>query len=434
MGQFGLLERYLGRLFDSMPKSRQFFKKFYQKLNYIIFKQRGFQCQIQDELKISKPSLPELGKLAKTSISSFFGYYDKCPWNRKKNAFLYHEKGLMKDLLLKKVVLDENAKVTLLGNSNAWNFQQGAMLQWLYWNDEEIIAYNVCEQNQLGCRLSSGYLGACFCPWPIQTAHPFKPRFLSLNFLRLNQLRPEYGYNVVVDNFTENTPDSQDGLWQIAWPGKICWFVSLDDLKKKFPRPEMQNSHHKVNHAIYSPKGKRIIFMHRWIGASGKFSRLYSIDDDGTNLRLLLDNRMVSHYNWKNDDELIAWARNDDGKDCYLHINAETGEKKIMGEGVFDVFGDGHPSFSPCGRYVVTDTYPDRRRQRSLLIFDIAKTKVVEVGRFFEPLPFIEETRCDLHPRWSPDGEKISIDSAHSGERETYIIENIRAILHETFC
>jgi Tol biopolymer transport system component len=31
--------------------------------------------------------------------------------------------------------------------------------------------------------------------------------------------------------------------------------------------------------------------------------------------------------------------------------------------------------------------------------------------------------RCDLHPRWSPDGRWLSVDSAHTGVRRSYLVD-----------
>ena len=36
--------------------------------------------------------------------------------------------------------------------------------------------------------------------------------------------------------------------------------------------------------------------------------------------------------------------------------------------------------------------------------------------------------RCDLHPRWSPDGNFISIDSTHEEKRKTFLI-NVSKVL-----
>jgi Tol biopolymer transport system component len=104
-------------------------------------------------------------------------------------------------------------------------------------------------------------------------------------------------------------------------------------------------------------------------------------------------------------------------------VNAVTGAMAPLGGGLPAAWGDGHPSVSPDGRYLVTDTYPDRRRQQSLLLFDLQTQELEVLGRFLLPVNFYAETRVDLHPRWSPDGSLISIDSGHRGHRGTYILD-----------
>jgi hypothetical protein len=417
---YSFTERYFAKLLDSFPSIRSFAKSKYHRLNFFLFGDRSFKYILNPKVSILYPSI---GDDYKGCLESFFGYYDKTPWARTSDYYLYHEvKSNDKDLNL--ILWNPRSQAQkLFSRTNTWNFQQGAMLQWVNWQETERIIFNSCQNSILGSSIfdiESSNIE--FCPWPVQTIHPILPRFISLNYLRLNRLRPEYGYNLRVKNFNENFSDDEDGLWLLDWSGKTLWFLSLERLKLFDPRYEMENSAHKVNHAIYSPNGKRIVFMHRWLGRFGKFSRLYVIDDDGSNLKLLLDNRMVSHYNWKSDDELVAWARDEFGSDHYISVNVITGEQKILGKGLFDAFGDGHPSFSPCGRFLLTDTYPDRKRQRCLLLFDLVNPRVTVLGRFFEPLSFEGYNRCDLHPRWSRGGSEISIDSCFSGQRSTYIL------------
>ena len=140
-------------------------------------------------------------------------------------------------------------------------------------------------------------------------------------------------------------------------------------------------------------------------------------------MRLLMDQRLVSHYNWKDNTHLLVWGRMKDKGDHYYLVNVDTGETKIIGKGILDKYGDGHCSFSPDWRWILTDTYSDRARLQRLLLFDAVSGECTTVGQFFSPWSFVGKSRCDLHPRWSADGKWISIDSAHEGLRQTYFID-----------
>jgi hypothetical protein len=265
--------------------------------------------------------------------------------------------------------------------------------------------------------------------WPIQALHPRKTEALSLNYRRLARIRPEYGYDVEVDNFAPDQPVDRDGIWRVDLrSGDSHLIVSLQQLADTAPGREIAGAEHKVNHAVYSPDGGRFVFMHRWLGPRGKFSRLYCANSDGTGLRLLLDHRMVSHYAWRDESTVLAWARTPEEGDRYYFLDVSTDARETCCPGTLDRFGDGHPSFSPDGQWIVTDTYPDRGRMRRLLLCRPAAGQVTEVGAFHSPWRYEGSTRCDLHPRWSPDGLKISIDSSHAGTRGTYVIDVHRLV------
>jgi len=103
-----------------------------------------------------------------------------------------------------------------------------------------------------------------------------------------------------------------------------------------------------------------------------------------------------------------------DGRDDY----------RILGRGIL---GDGHGTFSPDGRWMAIDTYPDSFRNQSLLLLDVATDAILPLEGFYEPPRFFnpeipEHWRCDMHPRWSPRGNMIAFNSTHEDTRQVYIL------------
>jgi WD40-like Beta Propeller Repeat len=414
MSQYGQLERSIAKALDSFPGVRSKLRKTYQKISYIRHKEKNFQYSLMSGLSLEKPINSER--------EYFFGYYDRSPWSTDMQYYVLHSIKNNEEIEISLIDLTNNTN-KVIDTSLSWNFQQGSMIQWF--KDKNQIIYNTIKEQRLVATIYNvdEEVGTDI-PYPIQTLCPDGTKYLSINYKRLDILRPEYGYRPKVTNYSGVEPLEQDGIFEIEIQSKKAeLIISFSRLIHNSRRPEMEDSDHKINHVVYSPNGSKFIFMHRWIGPNGKFSRLYVSDSSGNQLKILLDDRMVSHYHWRDENHIIVWGRKDDIGDRYYLINVNTGELKILGKNKLEASGDGHPSFSPDGRWMITDTYPDKSRQRHLILYDSKNDKLFKLGRFFAPWSFDEEVRCDLHPRWSPDGKKISIDSAHEGYRKNYMID-----------
>jgi hypothetical protein len=428
---YGRIERRLAALLDSAPGLRALAKAGYQRFNYLLHGGRGQAIRLHPQATIDRIGGGADARDGPGGLDEcFFGYFGLQPWSRDGFRYLFHKWRSSRGSTVEVCVHDgRTGSSEVLGESRAWNFQQGSLAQWLCLDGTECVAFNDALHRRLVCRIVTLAGRERILKWPIQALRPSGTEALSLNYRRLARMRPEYGYDVAVDNFAADQPLDCDGIWRVDLrSGHSQLIVSLQQLADASPRAEMVGADHKVNHAVYSPDGERFVFMHRWIGRQGKFSRLYCANSDGTGLRLLLDHRMVSHYAWRNESTLLVWARTTQEGDRYYLLDVSTDARETCCAGTLDRFGDGHPSFSPDRQWIITDTYPDRGRMRRLLLCRSAARQVIEIGAFHSPWRYDGPTRCDLHPRWSPDGMRISIDSAHEGVRSTYVIDVNRLV------
>ena len=130
---------------------------------------------------------------------------------------------------------------------------------------------------------------------------------------------------------------------------------------------------------------------------------------------------------WRDPTSLLAWANRPkpDGPGLqarYFRFADRTGEVETLGEGILT--RDGHMTYSPDGRWLLTDEYPDPQdRKRTLILYCLADGARVEVGRYYAPPEIDGELRCDLHPRFNRDGTQVCFDSAHEGSRQVYVMD-----------
>lgn len=417
MSQFNPVEKSIAYVLSFVPGPKKYIKWTYQLFNFLVHRRKyRYQCSYQVEVVNRSPS------------ESFFGYYDKSPENIDGSFTLLQESVRSTKKMPTcnesiSILLKENrsGKCTTIAPSHAYNWQQGAKLHWL---DKEKFIFNFFDSAKREYKAAIYRTDGTISK---ELGSPMYDTFageyaLSLNFDRLNALRPDYGYRC--RKAPVNVEDTiNDGVFLIDLErSESQLLISLEQLTKIRPLPTMKDARHKVNHIMIAPNGERFMFMHRWITGKGKrYDRLMIADKDGNNLKIVVDDDMVSHCCWYENHTIVGYLRHNSHGATFYRIDLDrNNEISLLSDKLLHL-GDGHPSFH--GNLMVFDSYPDRARMKHLYLYDIEKDELKEVGAFFESMAYFGETRCDLHPRWSPDGNRIYIDSVHEGKRKLYKIQ-----------
>jgi hypothetical protein len=250
---------------------------------------------------------------------------------------------------------------------------------------------------------------------------------VSTSLARLAHARPVVGYAGVRDPFADDPHPAGDGIfWMSLVDGAARLIVSLDRIARLKPLPSMAGVKHRCEHAVISPNDQRFLFLHRWPrqAAAGRtfYDRLLTSNVDGSDLHILADDEYVSHFDWRDPQHILVWARQHGRGDHFYLFTDRSGKAEVVGQDVLT--RDGHCSYSPDRRWILSDAYPDADALQTVLLYEVATNRRIDIGRFYAPPPVRSgDIRCDLHPRWSRDGRQVCIDSAHEGARQMYVLD-----------
>lgn len=421
-GGYGAFERKMAKLLADFPRLKIWMRHVYTRVVYQL--SGGHEA-----LLVARARVVPVGP---ANAETFFGYYDKSPVSSAGRLLCHvsHHSSTRSphpDRRLTVQVLDLDAqgatRRALSFETRSYNWQQGARAHWL---DDEHFIFNDFdpEARRYISRVHSASDGAEAHRYehPVQDSHG-RAYFLSINYRRLQALRPEYGYcNLPPLNRREITRLEDDGIWHVnQGTGQSRLLYSLLEVCRTDPEADFMRARHKLNHVMIAPDGRRFIFLHRYFINGRKRDRLLLGTPDGAPLRVLSAHGMVSHCFWINDASLLCYLRGPEKRDGYYTIDVATGETTSLFRGVLDSLGDGHPHVR--GDWLVTDTYPDRRRMQRLMRANLRTGEIAELGRFHQGFRYDGATRCDLHPRISPDGRRVFFDSVCSGRRRLYFLD-----------
>ena len=205
--------------------------------------------------------------------------------------------------------------------TTAWNFQQGAMLQY-HPVLADTVYYNVCEGGRFqtvthnyrtGEKQYADRASACISPdgkWG-----------LGINFGRIFAFRPGYGYAGFADPYAEVNAPEEDGVFLVdlrrGTSRLLLSYAQLAPLGGFTAEDKVL-----VNHITFNPASDSFILLLRNFpkeGGSWSTSLLWS-DLDG-NVRPILKNTYFSHYDWVADDALIAHCTVEANKKSMYRIN-----------------------------------------------------------------------------------------------------------------
>ncbi len=363
----------------------------------------------------------------------WFGYYDKLQFDLTGRYVLgmevdFEHRSPRPDDVIRVGMVDLEARDRWieLGSSRAWNWQQGCMLQWLPEAKDEVI-WNDREGGRFVAHILNVRTGKRrTIPAPIYTLSPDGTWAVAPDFRRLNDCRPGYGYAGLPDPNANILAPEDAGIWRVDLrTGKQRLLLSFADaLKVPNPHGDWTGAKHWFNHLLIAPDGNRFIFLHRWRGKKEGTSfatRMITADRDGRNLYVVDPYGRTSHFIWRDANHILAWAWHPSrGDKFYLY---EDRSERVEASGSEVMTRNGHCTYLPGNRWIVNDAYPDKERNQPLYLYEVATGRAIELGRFHSPAAYTGEWRCDLHPRSSPDGTKICIDSPHEGGRQMYLID-----------
>ena len=380
-----------------------------------------------------------------------FGYYDRCPWDAETRLHLalripqqerLPEPGEPADV---GVVDRETRRFHKVAETLAWCHQQGAMTLWLKHRPRTFI-YNDFVQDGDGWKpiarihsLDDGAAG--HYDTPIYTLSHDGRWGAALNFGRIP--RRGYSYALAPLPVEDPAPDlDNDGLFIVAmFTGTTRLIASYRQLIEAHPLAydligaDDQPVYMWLNHAIFNCDASRVMVLFRYAPSVTQTrpwrTYMFTMNLDGSDLRCSLSDIFwrggaISHQMWgRTPGEILVdadWGFHGFGHE---YVVFDETHHPFQAQRISKGMGPaGHLVFSPDGRWLAADTYPDKDGIQRLALVDVATGALTEIGRFRHQTPgAVGDIRCDLHPRWSADSKLLTIDTIHDGERKIFMLD-----------
>jgi hypothetical protein len=348
-----------------------------------------------------------------------------------------------------------------IGETTAFNWQQGAMFQFLGPDFNRRVIWNHFDGTAYRARIHDLETGQGRDVPAIYNVFPDGTAATTVDFERHAWFRRGYSYGNVIKPEKNMPVVPEDAIWRVDLEtGARTPLITLGEMMALSPHGTMQGATHYLEHSTANPSGSHFVFLHRWRHDNGIHSRLLVARADGSDIRILNDSGRMSHFCWVSGTRLLGYGGKANPVNTlrrnkallkavfspllplYKRLVSDTSAlaKSLTGDAyyMFDIetpgklqlavpsmrAGDGHPTMLPDGRHFITDTYAraEKKGERPKLFVVDLETDTHAVLDELGSIDRYDETpqRCDLHPRVSPAGDIVSIDTMDGGQRRTY--------------
>ncbi|MCX8037214.1 MAG: hypothetical protein N3D11_09270 [Candidatus Sumerlaeia bacterium] len=308
--------------------------------------------------------------------------------------------------------LQKNYQWTQIGETTAWNWQQGARLQWRPRSDEILWNDRSDDGSCYVCRAYHFKTGARrTLPRPIYMPSPDGKTALTHDFERM-----KHGGTMYVglkDPWADEYAPKETGIWKMDLDtGEASLIMPLDRMARlAFPQGPPAAGCLYIFREGWNPSGTRFITFLK--EPKSQYTGAFTMAPDGTDVRFFYN--QPSHHEWRDDRCVLEgsgyWFYKDDG----------SGQRKGR---LFECNLNGHVSYipRPGGDWIVSDTYAVDGYQY-LFLYHIPSKRFVPLAKLKSTAP-TGVFRVDLHPRVSHNGNFLCIDATHEGlGRQMYILD-----------
>lgn len=413
----------------------------------------------------------------KDSCAEWFGYYNYDTLNHNKTKMLCNRSKIENPLIKPTDTIELGYYNLLSGQwhyidtTDSWNWQQGAMMQWLpgVGNEDKVI-YNSSRNGHLISKIKDLYTNEIKeINWPIYGITPDGRKSISIDLERSYWCRA-YHYQSVINPQKGGRIIEGDGIFEINLEeNKRKLLIDINTIVNLDSDKDFDSMKHWVEHVMINPDGTKFCFLHRFSPLNDVQhyrTRICIANIDGSELQVIpgWKQYMWSHFGWKSSNDFVIYtykrpiilktANNNPTvnekqtkfkfsiKNSLLGIAVSLKRKLprrinqfilrnnmyyqhyIFNNHKYTLFEnitksylaiDGHPSFTSDGRYMLTDSYPDINNYRRYIVYDTVTKKGMIIAKLLEN-KIGNNVECDLHPKLSKDNLNVIFDTTSSGK------------------
>jgi hypothetical protein len=400
----------------------------------------------------------------------FNGYYDKSPLNKNNTKLLalkvtfisrIPNKNDFAEIGYFEIQSEKHSKrFVKVTTTYAFNWQQGCMLMWF--DDDNTIIFNDYVDGKYCTKIFNIENRNCkIIEYPFYTISSKRDFFLTIDFERLFFYRKAYSYINIENILKKNNYPKNDGIYKYnISTNSYTKILSFSDIKLEKKQYYDKKNIHYIEHLMLSPDDNLVAFLYRIKFIDNELiTKLCLFDLSNNSLKILNTTNRLTHFSWRNNNEIIAWAGSKTqinnfrfflSKFTFLKktlllvykfifksdsIEGNSKLTSILTGDSYKIFNindfniqevkiselnkDGHPSFSrQLNNLLITDTYPNKYDKQNLFLVDVEKSTILDKitlnsNHILTNTPY----RCDLHPKWSICGNFISIDETTANYR-----------------